>query len=156
MSRLAPPTPQQGGRFGASLALEHPLCVVGAPGESHDNQSAGRAIYAFYLRSDCNGNGVPDDQDLGNSFSSDCKYNGIQDECEIAENPSTDCDDSGFPDGCESEDCNKNGVIDLCDIRYGGFTDCNEDGRPDICETARDSIDLVVIVEPEMAYENLT
>lgn len=134
------------------MALEHPLGVIGAPGESHDNQSIGGAVYAFYLQPDCNGNGVPDDQDLGNGFSSDCNRNCILDECEIAENLATDCDDSGFPDGCESEDCNDNGVIDLCDVRYGGFADCNADGRPDVCETARDSIDLVVIVDTEIAY----
>jgi hypothetical protein len=50
--------------------------------------------------SDCNNNGVPDDQDIANGTSADCNQNGIPDECDIA-NGSEDTDGNGIPDVCE-------------------------------------------------------
>ena len=94
------------------------------------------------LTSDCNTNGVPDDQDVdpadpdGDGFvGADCNGNGIPDECEPDCNNngvvddcdvdptdpdgdgfvSTDCDGNGIPDECES-DCNGNGIVDACDV----------------------------------------
>lgn len=50
---------------------------------------------------DCNNNGIPDDEDIGNGSSDDCNNNAVPDECDI---------ESGF-----SQDVNGNGVPDECD-----------------------------------------
>ena len=50
---------------------------------------------------DCNGNGIPDDQDIGAGASSDCNGNGIPDECDIAVETSQDCNGNGVPDECD-------------------------------------------------------
>ncbi|HOW73898.1 MAG TPA: PHB depolymerase family esterase [Phycisphaerae bacterium] len=63
---------------------------------------------------DCNGNSIPDAQDIANGTSRDCNGN-------------------LFPDECEP-DCNGNGVVDSCDIRAGTAQDCNGDLIPDECE----------------------
>lgn len=62
---------------------------------------------------DCNLNGVPDDEDIANGTSPDANGNGVPDEC---------------------EDCNGNGVLDPDDIAAGTSNDINENGRPDECE----------------------
>jgi parallel beta-helix repeat protein len=67
-----------------------------------------------YHASDCNGNGVPDWQDIANGTSQDCSGNRIPDECE--------------------PDCNGNGVPDSCDIVSGTSSDRNANGLPDECE----------------------
>jgi len=82
---------------------------------------------------DCNGNGVPDDQDIAEGTSEDCQPNGIPDECE------TDCQPNGVPDDCDirdgtSEDCNDNAVPDECDIAQGTSQDLNGNDIPDECE----------------------
>ncbi len=99
------------------------------------------------MSQDCNGNGVPDDQDIAGGTSQDCNDNGIPDECEpdcndngqadecdIFEGISEDCDENGVPDECEFVDCNGNGVLDVCDVAAGTSQDCNENGTPDECE----------------------
>jgi len=104
---------------------------------------------AFEWALDCNGNGVPDDEDIANLTSNDCNVNGLPDECELAGNDcnangvldscdlanltSTDCTSNGIPDECEV-DCNQNGVADSCDIQAGTSQDCNANGIPDECE----------------------
>ncbi|MCB9849321.1 MAG: S8 family serine peptidase [Phycisphaerales bacterium] len=77
---------------------------------------------------DCNGNEVPDEDDISGGTSEDCDGNGIPDECQ------PDCDNSGTIDACESwPDCNVNGIPDQCDI--GDISgDCNTNGVPDECE----------------------
>ncbi len=95
---------------------------------------------------DCNGNGVPDPEDIANGTSQDCTGNGMPDECEpdcntngsadscdIADGTDTDCDGSGVPDECElvGNDCNSNNVHDTCEL-FGN--DCNNSGIPDECE----------------------
>ena len=80
---------------------------------------------------DCNGNGVPDEQDIADALSADCDGNGFPDECD------PDCNGNGVPDDCEIadgtvSDCDGNGVPDECD------RDCNGNGVPDSCETLRD------------------
>lgn len=95
---------------------------------------------------DCNGNGIPDSQDIANGTSDDCNNNGIPDECEndcncngiddaldITAGTSRDCNGNGIPDECE-DDCNGNGVPDDCDINDGTSKDCNANGIPDECE----------------------
>jgi hypothetical protein len=50
---------------------------------------------------DCNGNGIPDDQDIASGFSEDCNGNGVPDECDIASGTSADANGNGIPDECE-------------------------------------------------------
>ena len=79
---------------------------------------------------DCNGNGVPDNCDVGTGTSHDCQPNGIPDECELADN---DCDEDGSPDDCQP-DCNENTFPDVCEILAGTAADCNDNHVPDECE----------------------
>jgi hypothetical protein len=89
---------------------------------------------------DCNSNGIPDADEIGNQPSLDCNTNGTLDSCEIAAQPALDCDTNGKLDTCEiavdpTLDCNSNGILDSCDIA-GGAADCNANGIPDSCELA--------------------
>ncbi|MGD8452036.1 MAG: S8 family serine peptidase [Phycisphaerae bacterium] len=54
----------------------------------------------FEPTNDCNGNGVPDEDDLSAGTSYDCNGNGIPDECDIG-GISLDCNTNGVPDECE-------------------------------------------------------
>jgi len=87
---------------------------------------------------DCNGNGIPDDQDLANCAGdpdcSDCNGNDVPDQCDIANCPSdpdcSDCNGNNIPDQCDIADC----AGDLtCD-------DCNLNGVPDGCDDPVDSL----------------
>ncbi|MCP4594143.1 MAG: exo-alpha-sialidase, partial [bacterium] len=124
-----------------------------------DNLGAGLAYAAtfngeqdvYYLRIgtfDCNGNGVPDDEDITGATSDDCNSNaipdecepdedcntnGIQDICDIAGSTSYDCTLNGTPDECEP-DCNDNAVADSCDIAGDTSDDCNQNRIPDDCD----------------------
>lgn len=73
---------------------------------------------------DCNGNGVPDDQDIaactGDPDCADCNANFIPDGCDIESGTSLDCNGSGMPDEC--------------DIRAGVSRDTDVNGIPDECE----------------------
>jgi hypothetical protein len=78
---------------------------------------------------DCNGNGIPDDQDIAGQVSSDCNGNGVPDECE------TDCNANGAPDTCDladgtSQDMNQNLIPDECDLH----ADIDGDGDVDISD----------------------
>ncbi|MCH7700259.1 MAG: VCBS repeat-containing protein, partial [Planctomycetes bacterium] len=101
--------------------------------------------YEFY---DCNGNGIPDDQDIAQGRSDDCNGNGVPDECEpdcnrngvadscdIADGTSQDLNGNGVPDECEP-DCNGNGIPDDVDIAAGTSEDCNANAIPDACDIA--------------------
>ena len=108
------------------------------------------------ISADCNGNGVPDDQDIAKGTSEDCNGNGIPDECielesdcntndipdacDIADGTSEDCNGNGIPDECiEMEsDCNTNDIPDACDIAGGTSLDVNGNGIPDECECLPD------------------
>ncbi len=98
------------------------------------------------VTNDCNGNGVPDDEDIAAGTSDDCNNNGMPDECEpdcngngvpddcdVESGFSNDCNDNGMPDECEP-DCNENGTPDDCDIADGLSDDCDTNGIPDECE----------------------
>ncbi|MCP3981182.1 MAG: exo-alpha-sialidase [bacterium] len=111
----------------------------------------------YYLRipaPDCNGNGVPDDQDVAMGTSPDCNGNGLPDECDAAI-PGRDCNANDVPDECDLDggasddcnaneipdecepDCNANGVADECDITSAFSEDCAPglgNGLPDECE----------------------
>ncbi len=90
---------------------------------------------------DCNGNGVPDIEDIANGTSSDCNINGVPDECDLDEGTSSDCNNNGIPDECDisggtSDDCNANGLPDECEIADGTAEDCNGNGVLDVCDVA--------------------
>lgn len=88
---------------------------------------------------DCNCNGIPDGDDVGNGTSADCNGNGVPDECDIADGTSQDGNGNGVPDECElGPDCNGNGISDEEDIRNGTSLDCNLNGIPDECEIGRE------------------
>ena len=104
----------------------------------------GGNVFEPICASDCNENGVPDDQDIGTGFSYDCDQNNIPDECQ------NDCDGDGLIDGCDTEpdqdgngvpdncdpDCNENGIADGVDIMLLISLDCNTNGIPDECDIA--------------------
>ncbi|MCP3902588.1 MAG: hypothetical protein GY715_03045 [Planctomycetes bacterium] len=94
-------------------------------------------IGAYEVFPDCNGNGVPDGDDIADGTSADCNANGTPDECDIADGTSPDCNGDGVPDECETgPDCNANGVPDDCDLGGGASLDCNANGIPDECDIA--------------------
>ncbi len=100
-----------------------------------------------HLVFDCNGNDIPDDEEIQANPSLDCSGNGVLDECEpdcdgdgtvdsceIFFGNTTDCDANGVPDDCQPFfDCNENGVFDPCDIANGPALDCNGNWVPDEC-----------------------
>lgn len=82
------------------------------------------------IQADCNGNGIPDDQDIANCDPNDpncadCNENGIPDECDITDGMETDLNGNGVPDDCEClGDLNGDGAVNLMDLaillaRYG-------------------------------------
>jgi hypothetical protein len=82
---------------------------------------------------DCNGNGIPDADEIANGSVADCNGNGVPDECDL------DCNLNGIPDDCEiaanpSLDCNGNRILDSCDISAGTSADQNGNGVPDECD----------------------
>ncbi len=114
--------------------------------------SAGSEVYQAAYTSypffpDCNGNSIPDPDELancppGDPTCADCNGNGILDSCDILGCSGSwackDCDGNGVPDGCEysAADCNNNGVSDQCEIVAGLSPDCNNNGVPDSCDLA--------------------
>ena len=82
---------------------------------------------------DCNGNSVPDDQDISMGTSQDCNSNGIPDECDIAWNTSKDFNINTVPDECELGDMNSDGTVNDADIPL--FVDSLLNGPPDAYST---------------------
>ncbi|MBG80204.1 MAG: hypothetical protein CMJ39_05785 [Phycisphaerae bacterium] len=90
---------------------------------------------------DCNGNGVPDEQDVAEGTSYDCDGNLVPDECQ------PDCDGDGFIDACDGDadldgdgipdncepDCNGNQIPDDFECQQGWTADCDGDLIPDQC-----------------------
>lgn len=126
------------------------------------------------LPSDCNGNEIPDDQEMagcpGIPACDDCNNNMILDECDIADcggSPACgDCNVNGIPDECDladcvgspdCDDCNANGMPDACDIADGTATDNNGNLVPDSCESAAPLVNalggryLEVIPQPQIS-----
>jgi len=89
---------------------------------------------------DCNGNGVPDANDVFDGTSHDCNGNFVPDECDVdPADPdgnglvSNDLNTNSIPDECEP-DCNGNGVPDDKDIADATSADINANGVPDECD----------------------
>jgi hypothetical protein len=82
---------------------------------------------------DCNGNSIPDNQDIAQGTSADCNGNLVPDECDIVSGTSQDCQPDGVPDECQltDNDCNMNGVPDECESLVGCLNDWDCDGVPD-------------------------
>ncbi|MCP3906381.1 MAG: hypothetical protein GY715_22400, partial [Planctomycetes bacterium] len=75
-------------------ALFGPIANLGFPG----NWMVRAVPVAEPAPNDCNGNGVPDECDLGEG---------------------TDCDGNGVPDACQpEEDCDGNGLLEPCELTY--------------------------------------
>jgi len=64
-------------------------------------------VSIFQDLSDCNGNGVPDCQDITSGTSTDCDENGVPDDCQLAADPLL--------------DQNLNGIFDLCECQSASF-----------------------------------
>ena len=91
------------------------------PGTFDDQ--GGNEISASCDANDCNGNGIPDGDELDGN---DCNDNGTLDECELFGN---DCDDNGALDECDladgAEDSNSDGVLDACQAACEFNTACD-------------------------------
>jgi len=72
-----------------------------AVGISIDNLPIGGDGIPDECQFDCNGNLIPDANDLADGTSQDCQRNGIPDECEITDGSSHDCNANGNPDECD-------------------------------------------------------
>ncbi len=95
---------------------------------------------------DCNGNMIPDTEDIFLGGSADVNLDGTPDECQdcngngtldpqdIADGSSDDVNGNGLPDECEP-DCNGNGVPDAYDIELGTSIDAWGNEIPDECDT---------------------
>lgn len=86
----------------------------------------------YFLRigaADCNGNGLPDNEDVATGRSEDCDGNLIPDECE--------------------RDCDGDGTTDTCEV-LAGATDCNDNRIPDECEPDFDGDLLIDGCDPDI------
>jgi len=89
------------GSAGDQLALSlgfNGLTVVAGAWKDDDIGLDSGSVYVFQVP-DCNGNGVPDMDDIANGTSGGCNGNGIPDECELAD-PSNDWNGDGVLDAC--------------------------------------------------------
>ena len=94
---------------------------------------------------DCNGNLIPDQEDIANYPALDCDFDGVLDSCQGLD-PALDCDQNGAIDSCEIGlhpvlDCNSNGLLDSCEISGDPSLDCNGDGVLDACQAGDPAFD---------------
>ncbi|MCH8150558.1 MAG: thrombospondin type 3 repeat-containing protein [Planctomycetes bacterium] len=109
-------------------AVQLRLCKTGSP-----DLITNRTTAPEFSPTDCNDNGVPDDEDISSGTSEDCTGNLIPDECEGDDdgdgiwNP---CDICDLGDNTQDED--SDGVPDACDACPGfdDNPDTDEDGVP--------------------------
>jgi 2',3'-cyclic-nucleotide 2'-phosphodiesterase/3'-nucleotidase/5'-nucleotidase len=69
---------------------------------------------------DCNGNNVPDREDIASGTAADCNGNGVPDSCDIASGNSSDVHGDLIPDECQGSpfvrgDSNRDGQLDISD-----------------------------------------
>lgn len=103
--------------------------------------------YSGGIGADCNGNGVPDWQDIANCAGDpacdDCNGNGLPDGCDIASGASPDTNGNSIPDECDCPgDLDGDFDVDLADLanllaHYGqpgplSYTDGDLDGDGDV------------------------
>ena len=87
-----------GDEFGSGIGISGDSFVIGAP---RDDALGFLSGSAYVISPDCNGNGIPDSQDIAGGTSNDCNSNSIPDECDIASGTSADLNQNGIPDECE-------------------------------------------------------
>lgn len=87
-------------------------------------------VWFVSIPADCNGNGLPDGDDIDQGISEDCTGNRVPDECE--------------------PDCNANGTADSCDLQSGFSTDCNGDLKPDDCQPDLDSDGIIDVCDDDI------
>jgi hypothetical protein len=76
--------------------------VTNTPSGTDFTQVSGGGTHSLALRIvDCNGNGIPDYQDIANTTSQDCNGNSVPDECDIFAGTSLDLDSNDIPDECQ-------------------------------------------------------
>jgi len=101
LAKLLPSDGSAGDWFGLSVAASGNWALLGAEGSDDLGYQAGSAYVFDMAFPDCNGNGIPDSDDIGAGTSQDCDADWIPDECQIADNPSLDLNGNGFLDECE-------------------------------------------------------
>lgn len=107
---------------------------------AHYTDAAGSSVRTYPIKlagpGDCNGNAIPDIEEIRVGILEDCNQNGVSDYCDIASGSSRDDNRNGVPDECEPArpgDCNRNGIADSYELALGiGDTDRN--GVLDACE----------------------
>ncbi|MEC8114222.1 MAG: hypothetical protein VX104_00075 [Planctomycetota bacterium] len=123
---------------------------IAGPGTFND--LGGNDLTASCDANDCNGNGIPDADEIAGG-ADDCDANGVLDECEVF---GGDCDGNGVLDVCETlPDCDADGVSD-CEAIAGGATDCDEDGVPDSCTGGPGIPDTIATAEAMDANSSVT
>ncbi|MBG84254.1 MAG: hypothetical protein CMJ40_06890 [Phycisphaerae bacterium] len=154
-----------GGLFGGYLSEPRLYSVLFCGNEDLNIAGGFADVYGnlYYTDcGDCNGNGVPDSQDLLDGIltdmdadglpdqcESDCDQDGVPDPIEIAEGMDSDIDEDGVPDSCQCRaDLNENGSVDIDDLvqLLGVFgyantsSDLNDDGQVDL-------MDLLILLD---------
>lgn len=115
--------------------------------KANDGSANSHYVGTVTLDVDCNGNGVPDWDDINGGTSTDFNHNAIPDKCDIAGGNSTDYDKNGIPDEADVfVDCNGNDVDDRIDIALGDSDDCNGNGIPDECDIDSTAVDYSTLV----------
>lgn len=130
--------------FGDSAAIYGQWGLFGTPGDDIGTpvrQDQGCGYLFDLLPVDCNGNGIPDAEDIASGISHDCNTNAIPDSCDITAGTSQDVDSDGVPDECRA-DCNNNDIPDAWEISQGLVPDCNTNQVPDSCDIAGASDDV--------------
>ncbi|MGB1661603.1 MAG: choice-of-anchor I family protein [Planctomycetota bacterium] len=98
--------------------------VTGLPLLLTGNEISGTtSAYIVTIQSppqDCNGNGVPDREDVASGTATDCNGNGIPDSCDLASGNSADIHGDLIPDECQGSpfvrgDSNRDGQLDVSD-----------------------------------------
>lgn len=72
------------------------LVAIGLGSSTRDD-----ALVDIEIAVDCNGNGVPDYEDITSNPDLDCNVNGRLDDCDIADSLSADANIDGIPDECQ-------------------------------------------------------
>ncbi|MCA9783702.1 MAG: VCBS repeat-containing protein [Candidatus Cloacimonetes bacterium] len=90
---------------------------------------------------DCNGNEIPDAEEIADGLAEDCNGNGIPDECDLADAVSQDCNGNGIPDECETGTAYfelRSPVANLLPSSAVTLVDLDRDGNLDLVATGPD------------------